>query len=180
MSPTSSRLGHLSTMCFTSCIASSGVQPFFSVKWGQALTLTRSHLIWLANYVKINMKMFYNSYKYRNRRLKWLSETSNTEFCAFINEINILTLLSTCINLYHDFQFCALSFLFSPCCIQSSCKFIWINCLHHVQARNWQNFAHFVSLQTTNEMPLDFRTSVYNLKIIKCSQVTVLMQLQQN
>jgi hypothetical protein len=29
-------------------------------------------------------------------------------------------------------------------------------------------------------MPLDFRTSVYNLKIIKCSQVTVLMQLQQN
>lgn len=33
MSPTSSRLGHFSKMCFTRCIASSGVQPFFSAKW---------------------------------------------------------------------------------------------------------------------------------------------------
>jgi hypothetical protein len=33
MSPTSSRLGHFSKMCFTRCIASSGVQPLFSAKW---------------------------------------------------------------------------------------------------------------------------------------------------
>lgn len=37
MSPTSSRLGHSSKMCFTSRTASSGAQPFFSVKWREKL-----------------------------------------------------------------------------------------------------------------------------------------------